>query len=64
MLAKKKFNKNQMTGIASEADLAHDKGYCLKDSTENYENDPKGARMKAMDHTGFVTRSHYSTERN
>ena len=63
-MKKKKLDKNMMTGVASVEDLQPDKGYCIKDSTENFETDPKGARSRAMDHTGFVTRSHFSIERN
>tara|TARA_B110000285_G_C14767295_1_gene442358 strand:+ start:166 stop:360 length:195 start_codon:yes stop_codon:yes gene_type:complete len=62
-MKKKKFNKNQLNGVINESDLDHDKGYCVKDSTENMENDPKGARIKGYDHTGFLDRGYFANER-
>tara|TARA_B100001996_G_scaffold361855_1_gene328926 strand:- start:1637 stop:1822 length:186 start_codon:yes stop_codon:yes gene_type:complete len=58
----KKLQKNSLSGTTKEA-LAHDKGYVKLDDNENFENDPKGARLKGLDHTGFLGRSHISTER-
>jgi len=58
----KKLQKNSLSGTTKEA-LAHDKGYVKLDDEENFDNDPKGARLKGLDHSGFINRSHFATER-